>query len=42
MEQTIQRLIDRAEINDLKMRYARGVDRADWEYGTCRLPLRRP
>ncbi len=31
MESTLQWLADRAEINDLMMRYARGVDRADWD-----------
>ncbi len=31
MEMTMQRLIDREEIRDLMMRYARGVDRGDWD-----------
>lgn len=31
MTNTLQRLIDRAEIQDLMAVYARGVDRADWE-----------
>ena len=31
MEPALQRLIDRAEIHDLMMRYARGVDRGDWD-----------
>lgn len=31
MEQALQRLIDREEIRDLLARYARGVDRADWD-----------
>ena len=30
-EQTLQRLIDRAEIYEALCRYARGVDRGDWE-----------
>ena len=28
---TMQQIIDREEIRDLMMRYARGVDRGDWE-----------
>ena len=31
MEHTLQRLIDREEIRDTMARYARGVDRADWD-----------
>ena len=31
MSNALQRLIDRAEIQDLMAFYARGVDRADWE-----------
>ena len=31
METTLQRLIDREEIRDCMARYARGVDRADWD-----------
>lgn len=31
MELTLQRLIDREQIRDVMARYARGVDRADWD-----------
>ena len=31
MQDALQRLIDREEIRDLMARYARGVDRADWD-----------
>lgn len=31
MKLTVQRLIDREEIRDVMARYARGVDRADWD-----------
>ena len=31
MSDALQRLIDKDEIRDLKARYARGVDRGDWE-----------
>ena len=31
MNDALQRLIDKDEIRDLMSRYARGVDRADWE-----------
>ena len=31
MNEALQRLIDREEIRDVMARYARGVDRADWE-----------
>lgn len=31
MNETLQRLADRAEIQDCLCRYARGVDRGDWE-----------
>lgn len=30
-QENLQRLIDRAEIEDVMRRYARGVDRGDWE-----------
>ena len=33
MNEALQRLIDREEIRDVMARYARGVDRADWEGG---------
>jgi 3-phenylpropionate/cinnamic acid dioxygenase small subunit len=31
MQLTLQRLIDREEIHDVMLRYARGVDRGDWD-----------
>lgn len=31
MSEALQRLLDKDEIRDLMARYARGVDRADWE-----------
>jgi len=31
MNEAVQRLVDREEIRDLMSRYARGVDRADWD-----------
>ncbi len=31
MEMNVQQLVDREEIRDLMARYARGVDRADWD-----------
>ncbi|MEM6496081.1 MAG: nuclear transport factor 2 family protein [Pseudomonadota bacterium] len=33
MEKALQRLLDKDEIRDLMARYARGVDRADWDVG---------